>query len=692
MDVVRRGCKAEVKTCSTERYSCHHKISCTLYCSCDSSDTYLNPFKDGGDEEIKVEAGRTEADVDYFVPVTAFSLPSPYSSSSTTTTTSLFSNEEGEAGRMEERGTPPLQFILLLLGGGREITSLEGRMTKKRREKEEEMVTLEIRRMKKKKREKEWIHGIEVEERTVINATRKEEDGGNETSQEYMIHFDMRRGEGGRREEMKAGGKEEEKRRQRKGGGKEEWKENGAWERKVGRKGQEWKAKQRQEEDRKNEHRSTREEIKARDRKKEEDIRKDIPIIELTGRRKEEENEERRRIGENLEGRTKTKAEKRKEQRSKGIAKNQRLEERIVKEEEGREEAERSGKEEIGRRGKREEGRREIAEGKGGRNKETGNNEERGKRDDVKRLNTEKGKRGKGKYELKNERSKEDERRTEVRGIREDDSKKWLKERRDEEGIREDDDDDRLIEKDTGDGEEERINYKHDEKKRIEDKKNEERIDDKEREEGTDEDNKSEGRRENGDKNVDEILEGGDKDVWWCDDDGEWRCSDGVGCVREEDKCNGIPECQDGSDEEVALCGCLPYEYQCESECVDLLLRCDTNPDCQYQEDETGCGPMQSEAWQLLWPSCTLTSSSFLQRYLRHDNTHSQCVALGTTPKGSSFRYEYPALGGGGSFHSRAEGQCCLAERTGLLANAQSVLSSPINSFGRNTDMDSLDV
>ena len=65
MDVVRCGCKATLKTCSTERCNCHqNKISCTVYCSCACSDICFNPFKVEHKEENETEAGMIESDVE----------------------------------------------------------------------------------------------------------------------------------------------------------------------------------------------------------------------------------------------------------------------------------------------------------------------------------------------------------------------------------------------------------------------------------------------------------------------------------------------------------------------------------------------------------------------------------------------------------------------------------------------------
>uniref|UniRef100_A0A0L8HUC8 Uncharacterized protein n=1 Tax=Octopus bimaculoides TaxID=37653 RepID=A0A0L8HUC8_OCTBM len=61
-------------------------------------------------------------------------------------------------------------------------------------------------------------------------------------------------------------------------------------------------------------------------------------------------------------------------------------------------------------------------------------------------------------------------------------------------------------------------------------------------------------------------------------------------CISAEQKCNGISECSNGFDESVKTCGCLPHEFQCnETNCVDLVKRCDTVQDCDAGEDEVNC-------------------------------------------------------------------------------------------------------
>ena len=35
----------------------------------------------------------------------------------------------------------------------------------------------------------------------------------------------------------------------------------------------------------------------------------------------------------------------------------------------------------------------------------------------------------------------------------------------------------------------------------------------------------------------------------------QWRCKDGIECIWLNATCNGVSECQDGSDETISLCG-----------------------------------------------------------------------------------------------------------------------------------------
>lgn len=69
---------------------------------------------------------------------------------------------------------------------------------------------------------------------------------------------------------------------------------------------------------------------------------------------------------------------------------------------------------------------------------------------------------------------------------------------------------------------------------------------------------------------------------------GHVRCEDGH-CIRGE-KCDGIFDCVDGSDE--TDCDfCALGQYKCKSGgCISTDLRCDGNPDCADGSDELECG------------------------------------------------------------------------------------------------------
>ncbi|XP_075225702.1 G-protein coupled receptor GRL101-like [Lycorma delicatula] len=70
--------------------------------------------------------------------------------------------------------------------------------------------------------------------------------------------------------------------------------------------------------------------------------------------------------------------------------------------------------------------------------------------------------------------------------------------------------------------------------------------------------------------------------------DSVFHCDDRT-CVSPNNVCNGIPECLNGKDESVAVCGCLPNEFRCSNSCVDLVKRCDRHKDCEGGEDEQEC-------------------------------------------------------------------------------------------------------
>ncbi|XP_016050982.1 PREDICTED: SCO-spondin [Miniopterus natalensis] len=110
------------------------------------------------------------------------------------------------------------------------------------------------------------------------------------------------------------------------------------------------------------------------------------------------------------------------------------------------------------------------------------------------------------------------------------------------------------------------------------------------------------------------------------------RCSPGqvpcevLGCVEQEQLCDGREDCLDGSDERrcasavpftvptTALPGlpspralCSPRQLTCGSgECLAPELRCDLRPDCQDGSDEEGCVDCRLAPWSG-WSPCSLS-------------------------------------------------------------------------------------
>ncbi|XP_065211228.1 G-protein coupled receptor GRL101-like [Planococcus citri] len=75
-----------------------------------------------------------------------------------------------------------------------------------------------------------------------------------------------------------------------------------------------------------------------------------------------------------------------------------------------------------------------------------------------------------------------------------------------------------------------------------------------------------------------------DEEVFHCDDSN---------CIRLKNRCDNVRDCDNGEDESVQNCGCLPNEFRCSNSCIDLLSRCDRNTDCPNGEDEENCGTYQ---------------------------------------------------------------------------------------------------
>ena len=76
-----------------------------------------------------------------------------------------------------------------------------------------------------------------------------------------------------------------------------------------------------------------------------------------------------------------------------------------------------------------------------------------------------------------------------------------------------------------------------------------------------------------------------------CSDD-QFTCANGRMCLPIEYKCNGIKDCDDGSDETTETCGTncekVDGRFACNSgQCVEEWLKCDGSNDCDDGSDET---------------------------------------------------------------------------------------------------------
>ncbi|XP_072324712.1 LOW QUALITY PROTEIN: SCO-spondin [Scyliorhinus torazame] len=76
---------------------------------------------------------------------------------------------------------------------------------------------------------------------------------------------------------------------------------------------------------------------------------------------------------------------------------------------------------------------------------------------------------------------------------------------------------------------------------------------------------------------------------------GEFQCGSSSQCIRHQELCDGIPHCQDQSDETIDNCGSMrippcPGSFLCHSKvCINSTRVCNGLPDCAQGEDELNC-------------------------------------------------------------------------------------------------------
>lgn len=73
----------------------------------------------------------------------------------------------------------------------------------------------------------------------------------------------------------------------------------------------------------------------------------------------------------------------------------------------------------------------------------------------------------------------------------------------------------------------------------------------------------------------------------------QFTCASGM-CIPELWRCDGIPECEDHSDE-LNCSRCLPTQFHCDNgQCVMRKFRCDGKRNCQDESDERNCPPCEN--------------------------------------------------------------------------------------------------
>ena len=78
----------------------------------------------------------------------------------------------------------------------------------------------------------------------------------------------------------------------------------------------------------------------------------------------------------------------------------------------------------------------------------------------------------------------------------------------------------------------------------------------------------------------------------YCNPEIQFTCSTTGICLRKYRYCDGIRDCEDGSDEKLCPAkSCKITDFKCgDGSCVDQTKRCDFYKDCANNADENDCG------------------------------------------------------------------------------------------------------